>query len=54
MTARPWNTPASHHKYFALFALAFGLVLTPIWAVIVSWIPVRTISAALLWAFADF
>ena len=54
MTLRTRNIPTSRHKYFSLFVLAFGLVVTPIWAGTVTWVPVRIVGSALLRAFADF
>ena len=32
---------AAYHKHMPFLALAFGLVLTPIWAAMVAWIPAR-------------
>ena len=41
-------------KYMPLFVLAFGLVLTPIWAATLIWFPLSLVSSALLQVVTDF
>ena len=45
---------AAFQKHIPFFVVAFGLVLTPIWAVMVAWIPAHIVSMRLLNTFAGF